>query len=121
MRSSQRWGVPAGAKAPLFDEAFAARDPPTRRFPSRALLQLSMQLVPGRSGDRLSISLLWLVLFYGWTASEIYVAIATRTRRGHGKRLDRGSMAILWVTILASISVAEWIAGTSPHNMFGGA
>lgn len=69
----------------------------------------------------MSTSLLWGVLFYGWTSSEIYVAIATRTRRGHGKRLDRGSMAILWVTILSSISVAEWIAGTSPQNMFGGA
>ncbi|MGO9337563.1 MAG: methyltransferase family protein [Terracidiphilus sp.] len=69
----------------------------------------------------MNISLLWRVLFYGWTASEIYIAIATRTRRGGGQRRDRGSMAILWVTIVASITAAEWIAGATKPNMFGGA
>lgn len=69
----------------------------------------------------MSISLLWRVLFYGWTASEIYIAIATRTRKGGGKRLDRGSMAVLWITIVASITAAEWIAGANAPNMFGGA
>jgi protein-S-isoprenylcysteine O-methyltransferase Ste14 len=69
----------------------------------------------------LSISLIWQILFYGWTASEIYIAIATRTRKGGGKRLDRGSMAILWVTIVAAITAGEWISGASAHNMFGGA
>jgi protein-S-isoprenylcysteine O-methyltransferase Ste14 len=69
----------------------------------------------------LSISLLWRILFYGWTASEIYIAIATRTKRGGGVRLDRGSMAILWVTIVASITAAEWIGGAATPNMFGGA
>jgi protein-S-isoprenylcysteine O-methyltransferase Ste14 len=72
-------------------------------------------------GDKLSISLVWTILFYGWTASEIYIAIATRTRKGGGKRLDRGSMAVLWVTILGSISIAEWIGDAAPHTMFGGA
>jgi protein-S-isoprenylcysteine O-methyltransferase Ste14 len=69
----------------------------------------------------MSISLLWQILLYGWTASEIYIAIATRTRRGGGKRLDRGSMAILWVTIVVSITAAEWIARQATSNMFGGA
>jgi hypothetical protein len=55
----------------------------------------------------LSISLIWQILFYGWTASEIYIAIATRTRKGGGKRLDRGSMAILWVTIVAAITAGS--------------
>jgi protein-S-isoprenylcysteine O-methyltransferase Ste14 len=69
----------------------------------------------------LSISILWQILLYGWTASEIYIAIATRTRRGGGKRLDRGSMAILWLTIVTAITAAEWIGDVAPHNMFGGA
>ena len=69
----------------------------------------------------MTISLLWQILFYGWTASEIYIAIATRTRRGGGKQLDRGSMAILWIAIVASITAAEWIGAAAPHNMFGGA
>jgi protein-S-isoprenylcysteine O-methyltransferase Ste14 len=71
-------------------------------------------------GDRLSISLLWKILLYGWTASEIYIAIATRTRRGGGKTFDRGSMAILWVSIVAAITGAEWIGSMNPHDMFGG-
>ena len=69
----------------------------------------------------MTISLLWLILFYGWTESEMYIAIATRTRRGGGKQLDRGSMAILWIAIVASITAAEWIGAAAPHNMFGGA
>jgi len=69
----------------------------------------------------LSASLLWRVLFYTWTASEIFIAIATRTRRGSGKVLDRGSMAILWVAIVASITGGEWVAAVSPENIFGGA
>ena len=69
----------------------------------------------------MTISLLWQVLFYGWTASEIYIAVATRTRKGGGKRSDRGSMAVLWLTIVASITAAEWIGGAATPNMFGGA
>jgi protein-S-isoprenylcysteine O-methyltransferase Ste14 len=69
----------------------------------------------------LSISLLWYVLFYGWTTSEILIAVVMRTRRGGGNVLDRGSMAILWVTIVAAITAGEWIAATTPENMYGGA
>jgi protein-S-isoprenylcysteine O-methyltransferase Ste14 len=68
----------------------------------------------------LSISLVWEFLFYGWTASEIYIAIATRTRSGGGQRFDRGSMAILWITILAAITAGEWISAATAPNMFGG-
>ncbi len=68
----------------------------------------------------MSTSLLWPVLFYGWTASEVYIAIATRTRHGGGKRFDRGSMAILWVTIVAAITAGEWISAANTPNMFGG-
>jgi protein-S-isoprenylcysteine O-methyltransferase Ste14 len=72
-------------------------------------------------GGELEISWLWRILVYGWTASEIYIAIATRTRRGGGKRLDRGSMAILWITIVSAITAAEFIARMGESNMFGGA
>jgi len=69
----------------------------------------------------LSNSLLWQILFYGWTASELFIAIATRTGSGGGKRQDRGSMAILWVVIVTSITAGEWIAAIEPQNMFKGA
>jgi protein-S-isoprenylcysteine O-methyltransferase Ste14 len=72
------------------------------------------------SGGKLSTTLLWKILLYGWTASEVYIAVATRTRSGGGKRQDRGSMAILWITIVASITAAEWIAAASTQNMFRG-
>ena len=73
------------------------------------------------SGGTLNISWLWRILFYAWTASEIYIAIATRTREGGGKRQDRGSMLILWLTIVTAITAAEWIGSVAPENMFGGA
>jgi protein-S-isoprenylcysteine O-methyltransferase Ste14 len=69
----------------------------------------------------MAITWIWRVLFYGWTAMEIFIAIATRTRSGGGKQLDRGSMAILWITIVASITAAEFVAGLEGPNMLGGA
>ena len=59
----------------------------------------------------MSLSLLWKVLFYGWTASEIGLALFTRTRRSHGKVSDRGSMLLLWGTIFGAITAAEFISG----------
>jgi protein-S-isoprenylcysteine O-methyltransferase Ste14 len=64
---------------------------------------------------------IWHILFYAWAASEIYIAIATRTRHGGGQRLDRGSMATLWITILGSITAAEFIGAMRPHTMFADA
>ncbi len=69
----------------------------------------------------MEISLLWKILLYTWTASEVGVVIATRTRKGGGKLLDRGSMIILWVTITLAITAGETISGMMPHNMFAGA
>lgn len=69
----------------------------------------------------MEISLIWKILLYGWTASEIGVALATRTRKGGGKLLDRGSMIILWGTITLSIFASEYLAAVLPHNILGGA
>lgn len=68
----------------------------------------------------MDISLLWRILFYGWTASEIYIAVATRTRKGGGKVQDRGSWVVMWAAIVASITAAEFIGHTAPATMFGG-
>jgi hypothetical protein len=57
----------------------------------------------------LSLSLLWTILFYGWTASEIIIAVATRTRRSGGKVRDRGSMLVMWAAIIPAITAAEFI------------
>ena len=65
--------------------------------------------------------MIWKILFYSWTASEIFIAILTRTRTGGGKVHDRGSMLILWLVIVASITASQWISATNPPDMFGGA
>jgi protein-S-isoprenylcysteine O-methyltransferase Ste14 len=73
------------------------------------------------SGGTLSISLLWQILFYGWTASEILIAVATRTGKSGGKVRDRGSMVLMWVAIVLSITAAEFIGHTAAATMWGGA
>jgi protein-S-isoprenylcysteine O-methyltransferase Ste14 len=66
--------------------------------------------------------MLWQILFYSWTASEILIAVLTRTRRGGGGKVhDRGSMLILWLLIVASITACQWTSAANPPNMFGGA
>jgi protein-S-isoprenylcysteine O-methyltransferase Ste14 len=69
----------------------------------------------------LEITLLWKILLYGWTASEIIIAFATRTRSGAGKVKDRGSLIVLWVTITLAITAGETIRHSMSPNLFGGA
>jgi protein-S-isoprenylcysteine O-methyltransferase Ste14 len=69
----------------------------------------------------MSVSVMWHVLFWGWFASEVYIAVTTRTQRGGGSVRDRGSQIILWVVIFAAITSCEWIRHVYPQNMFGGA
>jgi protein-S-isoprenylcysteine O-methyltransferase Ste14 len=69
----------------------------------------------------MTLAMTWKILFYAWFASEIYVAIMTRTRRSGGKVQDGGSLYVLWVVITASITACEWIAAANPPTMFGGA
>jgi protein-S-isoprenylcysteine O-methyltransferase Ste14 len=69
----------------------------------------------------ISLSILWQVFFYAWLASEIYIAIATRTPRGSGKVRDRGTMLLLWVVIFSFITLGSWFAETHDSNLPGGA
>ena len=68
----------------------------------------------------MTISLIWKILLYAWTASEIYIVIATRTRQSGGVVRDRGSMLILWVTIVGSITAAEYARYLANFPMFPG-
>jgi len=63
----------------------------------------------------------WRILIWGWLASEIVIGVATRTNRSSGNVRDRGTLAILWTVIFASITACEWIGGRSTPNVFGGA
>jgi len=69
----------------------------------------------------MSVSVIWHVLYWGWFASEAYIAVATRTKHDGGIVRDRGSLLILWMVIFASITACEWIRHVYPPNMSGGA
>jgi protein-S-isoprenylcysteine O-methyltransferase Ste14 len=57
-------------------------------------------------------------LYLAWIATEIYVLLATRTRSGGGTISDRGSLRVLWITIMASITLGMWIGATySPTHI----
>jgi protein-S-isoprenylcysteine O-methyltransferase Ste14 len=64
---------------------------------------------------------LWKILLYGWVASEMMIAIATRTRSSAGKVSDRGSSIVLWVTITLAITAGEMVHHAMPSNLFGNA
>ena len=51
---------------------------------------------------------LWNVLYWSWLATELYVQVVTRTRRGKGTLADRGSLFVLLGTIFLSIGAAVW-------------
>ena len=54
-------------------------------------------------------NLLWTCLFYAWITSEVVLAIVTRTGRTQGRLHDRGSLYILWIVIVATLSSIDWI------------
>lgn len=66
-------------------------------------------------------SIVWLVLIYGWIASEIFIGISTRTKRSSGNVRDRGSLLILWIGITLGMTASSLIGETRSPNMFGGA
>jgi protein-S-isoprenylcysteine O-methyltransferase Ste14 len=66
-------------------------------------------------------AILWTSFCWAWVASEVLIAIATRTGKGGGKVRDRGSQVILWMVIVISVTACERMRRIMPANMFGGA
>jgi protein-S-isoprenylcysteine O-methyltransferase Ste14 len=66
-----------------------------------------------------TVSLFWKIFYFGWLASEIYIGIGTRTRRGGGKVSDGGTLFLLWVVIVTSITAATWVSEENGANMPG--
>jgi protein-S-isoprenylcysteine O-methyltransferase Ste14 len=69
----------------------------------------------------MSASLLWEILFFGWCASEVFIALALRTRNSGGNVRDRGTQLMLWIVIFGAITACDWISGSHAPTMFGGA
>ena len=67
----------------------------------------------------MNVSILWTWLYWAWVASEVLIAIATRTRHGRGEVRDRGTQPLLWIVIFASLTAAIWLSYVAPAPMFG--
>ena len=66
----------------------------------------------------MDLSRLWTALSWAWIASEVGILLFTRTRRSSGEVQDRGSIVILWVALVASITLGRWIGETRPQAIF---
>jgi protein-S-isoprenylcysteine O-methyltransferase Ste14 len=69
----------------------------------------------------MSLSIVWLVLYCTWIASEIFIAISTRTRKSSGNVRDRGTMILLWIVLFSTITAGIWISEARGSNLPGGA
>jgi protein-S-isoprenylcysteine O-methyltransferase Ste14 len=66
------------------------------------------------------IQTIFKALYISWIVTEILVLVVTRTRRGGGEVSDRGSLVVLWIVILVSLTAGMWIgAAYSPTAMHG--
>jgi protein-S-isoprenylcysteine O-methyltransferase Ste14 len=57
------------------------------------------------------------ILYLAWVFSEIAILVVTRTRQGGGDIQDRGSLRILWLVILVSVSLGSYYGDTHPHTI----
>jgi protein-S-isoprenylcysteine O-methyltransferase Ste14 len=67
----------------------------------------------------MQVSGLWTLLYWAWVASEVLIAIATRTRHGRGEVRDRGTQALLWIVIGGSITAMSWTTHAVAAPIFG--
>jgi protein-S-isoprenylcysteine O-methyltransferase Ste14 len=66
-----------------------------------------------------NLEFVFRVLTDVWLAGEILIALLTTTRRGQGKIQDRGTQILLWVVIVASLRIDEWMHRLFPVDMPG--
>ena len=66
-------------------------------------------------------AVLWTSFYWAWVASEVVIAVATRTGISGGKIRDRGSQLILWIVIVLSVTACEWLRRIMAANTFAGA
>ena len=68
----------------------------------------------------MNLEFLFNALTTVWLVGEILIALLTTARQGHGKIQDRGTQIILWIVIVASLKIDDWIHGFFPVDMPGG-
>ncbi len=67
----------------------------------------------------MNLESLFKILTLIWLVGEILIAVFTTTWRGSGKIQDRGTQIILWVVIVASLWIDEWMHRFLPIDMPG--
>ena len=69
----------------------------------------------------MTLNITWMVLFWGWIASEWALAFTTYTRSKSGHLSDRGSLRVLWIVIGGAITAGTWYGDSHPNTIFHGA
>ena len=54
-----------------------------------------------------------------WLVGEILIVVLTQTRRSEGKIQDRGTQIVLWVVIVLSFRIDQWMHRLFPVDMPG--
>ena len=67
----------------------------------------------------MNLEFFFIVLTNVWLVGELLIALFTTTRHGEGKIQDRGTQIILWVVIVASFKIEEWMHRFFPIDMPG--
>jgi protein-S-isoprenylcysteine O-methyltransferase Ste14 len=67
----------------------------------------------------MNVEFLFHTLTNVWVVGEILIALITTTGWRQGKVQDRGTQIILWVVLVASFKVDEWMHNVLPVDMPG--
>ena len=57
----------------------------------------------------MSLETLWIVLYWAWIALEVAIAVGTRARRAKANVQDQGTLVLLWVVIILSLTASGWM------------
>jgi protein-S-isoprenylcysteine O-methyltransferase Ste14 len=89
------------------------------RSGKRSGVEMGSMHVAAMHVSGMQVSGLWTWLYSAWIASEVLIAIATRTRRGGGEVRDRGTQVLLWIVIIGSITTVRWTTHAVAAPIFG--
>lgn len=68
----------------------------------------------------MNLDLFFNTLTNAWVVGEVLIALFTTTRQGQGKIQDRGTQIILWIVLVASFKIDEWMHKFFAVDMPGG-
>jgi len=69
---------------------------------------------------RMLLNTIFKVLYCSWIVTEVLVLLVTRTRSGGGTISDRGSLRVLWATIMVSMTAGMWVGAAYRPTMMHG-